>query len=192
MTCRILGSVVLFVALSVKVFCQDSSQVRPNSLQADKWALQFQISNNFTLASFEGATISIKKQTSPQNALRLGLTVYSSASWANSGNYDNENIVAYFNWIYYPTKNTEVNPFYGFGPLMSYYRSHASDGSLYSNWGAGMIGLLGVEWFLNRSISTTAEYSTSASYIRYTSSSAAASNVFFFNSTVRFGLSAYF
>ena len=49
-------------------------------LKAGTKALQFQIQNDFLLRSFDGSTISIKKQKSSDRAYRLGLTVSADLS----------------------------------------------------------------------------------------------------------------
>ena len=222
MTYRILGSVVLFIALSGEVFSQDSSQVRPNSLQADKWALQFQISSNFTLASFEGATISIKKQSSPSAAVRLGMTVGTSVSSNDNTtalldsstrlqttDANSENLSLQFHWICYPKPSSDVNLYFGIGPTASYSRNHSdskvirvrpnrpdsllsSGTSTFISWGIGLNGLVGAEWFATRSISILAEYSTSATFSKSDNGATSTKQFSISSPSVRFGLSAYF
>lgn len=44
-------------------------------LDDKNWALLFQVNSNFTLRSFQGSVISVKKHLSPQKALRIGVSL---------------------------------------------------------------------------------------------------------------------
>ena len=61
-----------FLALLVSGFCLTQAQeqtVETSSLKPGAWALEFGISSNFTLVSFQGASISAQHHTSATNAL---------------------------------------------------------------------------------------------------------------------------
>jgi hypothetical protein len=160
-----------------------------NSLTAGAWALQFEIEDNFDLGSFEGSTISIKKQTSPGSAWRLGLSVAINARVADNvsdildsirnstdNHSQNQSVGVTVHRLWYPSPDRLVNVFIGLGPIGSF--SHATTGSSNTSasgrftkdereswsWSAGVSGILGVEWFATRNISLLAEYGTVAEY----------------------------
>ena len=67
-----------FLALLVSGFCLTQAQeqtVETSSLKPGAWALEFGISSNFTLVSFQGASISAKYHTSATNAWQAGITI---------------------------------------------------------------------------------------------------------------------
>ena len=70
-------SLFLFGAFSTQA---QEQAAEINSLKAGVWALQFGISSNFTLSSFQGTTISAKYQTSTTNAWRAGITLNGSTA----------------------------------------------------------------------------------------------------------------
>jgi hypothetical protein len=51
------------------------NQEANHSLERSTWSLQFQISNNFTLSSFQGSVISAKYHFSKQRAFRFGSAI---------------------------------------------------------------------------------------------------------------------
>src|SRR5262245_23591102 len=69
---RMLPVVVLLV---VVVGTSSGQEARPNPLAPGVWALEFGIGQNFTLTTFNGATIAVKRQSSARTALRAGLTL---------------------------------------------------------------------------------------------------------------------
>lgn len=113
-----------------------------NSLHNGSWAFQFQIDNNFTLKSFQGAIISAKRQYSENVAIRMGTsvsfstsddnrsgtsfqadTIFDSQSGGGSGNTQSLQLTAQY--LYYPNPQGLVNVFLGAGPLIQFSRSHA-------------------------------------------------------------------
>ena len=160
-----------------------------NSLEAGRWALQFQIDNNFQLSTFEGSTFSLKKHTSDGAAWRLALS--SSLNFSETENArvtdsdddprsesDNstQSISVSLMRILYPAPKATVNFFWGFGPGFG-FSHNSSNSKSYSTgdamseterttdtWRAGVSGLLGVEWFPHRNISLLAEYESGFDY----------------------------
>lgn len=120
-------------------FGQEPSQ-SSTALRDGTWALQFQVASNFTLASFQGATISGKYHFSSKDAIRVGVTLSGNTSsndetlgsfagdtsiGTGSSNTDrNGYLVAVTSqYIVYPDLGGVVRPFVGAGPLLSYQHS---------------------------------------------------------------------
>jgi hypothetical protein len=163
-----------------------------NSLESGAWALQFRIWPDFTLASFQGATISAKKQLSPTSAFRFGFTPdasYRTTGSEEDGEEDPRSISQNTQWLSidaqwlrYTSLRDEVTLFYGAGPEFSFERREQTtedDRTGFENSdigtfiGAGVLGTVGAEWFMRSNISLTAEYQTSLRYLREVDSSEA-------------------
>ncbi len=163
---------------------------RPNSLKPGAWALQFQITENFTLRDFQGFLISAKRHSSAKRAIRFGLGISGNVSDVDftSTILQNDSVIAqdgeHFDFkngrfevvaqfISYPSPNDEVNFFVGAGPLIRLAYSEFSsprDSSIEktneSSGGFGASGVFGVEWFVTRRISFLAEYGVSFLYAK--------------------------
>ncbi len=150
-------------------------------------ALQFQIQNDFLLRSFDGSTISLKKQKSRDRAYRLGLTLDASiadnnqsssnstgGTATNDEDANNQNVRVSLQKVFYAHAADRTFAYFGVGPTGGLARSKSDRTSTntagatmdYSNlsrtWSVGLIGSFGVEWFAHRNISLLAEYNTSA------------------------------
>lgn len=174
------------------VLCQsDSKDERDNSLKEGKWALQFAIDQNFSLANFDGSIISLKKQLSEKRALRLGL----SLSFENGNGSSNRisgfdtipstdfkltgySVYASPTYIFYVNPREAVNLYIGTGVIFggSYYWNEAKqdlpEGYNYRYersyaYGGGITGLAGAEFFPIRNLSIFAEYFASFQYTHY-------------------------
>ena len=125
-------------------------ELKKNSLQEGMWALQFQISQNFTLTSFQGSTISLKRQYSPNAAIRLGTTVNISSSTSeaeptnapDTGNYtwqsrsgfaNSQGISIAVQYLRYPDPIAGINLYFGGGPLVIFGRSKDARESIIIN-----------------------------------------------------------
>ena len=161
-----------------------------------KFALQFQISENFTLTNFQGAMFSGKYQLGKRSALRLGI----SLSFDDSS-VDKEAIVG-DTLTYY--ENSETNsvgfsitaqylnylavtdaigfyigtgPSFGFGNSDGEFELEISDstiqkGSVTSdNFTIGLDAITGVEWSFHKDMTLSAEYGIKFYYIHQTSNS---------------------
>jgi len=102
------------------------------------WALQFQISQNFTLTSFQGSAISLKRQFSPNMAIRIGASMSISSStseseltnmpdsfmyYTQSGFGNSQSVLITAQYLRYPDPIAGVNLFFGAGPLVSFGRT---------------------------------------------------------------------
>jgi len=148
-----------------------------------KFALQFQISENFTLTNFQGATLSGKYHLGKRSAIRLGLSLYFDDS-----NSDRE--INLSDTLHY-TENAQTNsigftissqylnylvgtddicfylgagPTIGFGNSESEFKSESSDSTISNGSGSsdsftiGLDAIVGVEWSFHKDMTLSAEY----------------------------------
>jgi len=160
---------------------------RVNSLQDGAWALQFGIGGNFTLNTFNGATISVKKHFSDRSAVRAGVTLTAQSSDSHTevafedtvnsivaqSDRDTYGVSLGLEWVRYLRPEARWSFFAGLGPSISFSHStntdESSDRSFVrtdrSNlWGFGVNGLFGGEWFATKVIGIHAEYRMGAGY----------------------------
>ena len=188
---------LLVVALNAtEIYSQDVQNEDSVSLHKKRWALQFQVGNNFTLNSFQGSIISLKKTLSEKSALRIGVSFGTGVSANNQTmtrvppdsnqdkrNYDNTifdfNILSQY--IKYLPLEDHVAGYYGIGPIVGYsfnknktkyeylsaYNSYTSSGTITTTtktWNIGANAVFGVEWFVRKNMSMSAEYAASLIY----------------------------
>ncbi len=140
--------ICLFAAfiITLSFSCKAQNQnVDSTSLKGGIWALQFGISSNFTLTSFQGSTIGAKYQLSKNSAIRGGITLNGSTNRGptsssgtigdtslNSapGSTSNKSIDLsfVFQYLWYMNPNGIVHLYAGVGPSVSYnYYKYAYD-----------------------------------------------------------------
>lgn len=182
-----------FICFLAIVFCISLAPLgygqNKTDLEGTK-ALQFQITDNFNLGAFQGASISLKKHKSNSFAWRLGLDLnfqVSDQESTSERDYDvysesirdenSQKIDLRLQGLFYPHHTANIKLFYGFGPVLgfshrktvreedriSYNRITESTGKL-NTWKAGLTGVLGVEWFPAKRISLLAEYVSEFTY----------------------------
>jgi hypothetical protein len=156
---------ILLISLSAQIYGQtDSIQ---SSLKKGTYAVQFQIASNFSLSSFDGGLISIKKQISDTKAWRLGISLNAMHSEIrNQTNPDSLNYpkksnqsvakIQFFGSFqkYFVAKKT-IHAYYGYGIMLGFSHNGSND----NMESIGPLGYLGVEWFPHESISISGEYS---------------------------------
>jgi opacity protein-like surface antigen len=113
----------------------DSSK---NALKPGAWALQFSIQQNFTLGSFAGSTLSLKKHIKQDQAFRLGIGLHAddregsfeeTVVFGNPREHDAKNDSQNINfqitvmYLKYFRSHNKVTIFLGAGPLVGYGRS---------------------------------------------------------------------
>lgn len=206
-------ALLLILILSSVLSAQDKPK---NSLADGSWSMQFRISDNFTLSTFDGALLSVKKHLSNKTALRLGVSgTYTNSDEDNTTTteYEANSSRYYFGvklqLIKYIHPESALSFYYGIGPNFGYVRdksevlyevevSNREDYTRSVNF--GLFGSWGLEWFLKHNISVLAEYGGGFKYstehkesIHGLNSSERDSHRFeFFNSNVNFGVSVYF
>jgi opacity protein-like surface antigen len=184
--------IVLFLfalALPLRSIAQQSGS---KPLTENSKALQFQIGSNFTLTSFQGAALSYKHHLKPLLAIRVGSELSLSKSNFDLTEVDSvgdlETLSKSDQTWYYVRFNTQliwysesysgISFFYGVGPFLGFSKSEKKDelvspypghprtnlDETKTGWSLGLTGLVGVEWFVSKSISLHAEYRISLGY----------------------------
>jgi len=138
MKASIVNFVLLFlICLNAAAAAQGDR--RDNSIKKGVWALQFQITNNFTLSSFDGSVLSAKYHLSKTRALRLGLGVdlvlvdsddrvvdtradTLSAEFSEEADSDRWGFELNLQYLFYPIPDGNIHLFFGAGPLLGYDR----------------------------------------------------------------------
>lgn len=118
----------------------DTASTFVNSLTHAGWAFEFGINSNFTLTSFQGTVLSVKRQLDSHDAVELGISGYLNNQdnggsnhynrgdtltygYSQSGTNNYGNFQLNLRYIYYPNPGGRVNLFMGAGPTFGYYRS---------------------------------------------------------------------
>jgi len=173
--------------------CLPQSESYLDSLDG-KFALQFQISDNFQLSNFQGTTFSGKYHFSKMDAIRAGLSIDFGRSDADAetNQFDSVNVAEVSNnsnnfsmtlksqYIRYFVETDDIAFYGGIGPFVTYSTSknegeatgtpndkHYKDIS--DNFILGVDFIAGVEWFFIKNMSLSAEYGFNFSYKSRTS-----------------------
>jgi hypothetical protein len=187
----------LAVALAIgigapAVHAESPDTASVHSLKAGAWAMQFGISDNFTLTNFNGGSISLKCHITDRSAIRLGVAASADASdsdsrqtylpadtlWRKTGRSDSRQSISLLaDYVSYPLSTRRMNLFLGVGPTVSFQRARTDDDRYvavrdtttvsetdYDVWSVGAVGSCGVEWFATPDISLHAEYRASLVY----------------------------
>lgn len=145
----------------------------------DRWALQFQITENFMLSDFQGALVSAKKQYSARRAFRFGVSINANRQEQTVDDAGDESVQTFNDqslslnaqWLRYFASENRIKAYWGVGPAIGFSRrvidremqDVESESRILSLSGAAE-GLIGVEWFIHSQISLTAEYGVAARY----------------------------
>lgn len=173
--------------LTINCFSQDKDTLRTkNSLEKGKWAVQFEVGNDFKLSSFDGVIVSLKYNLSSKFAFRFGAGVnlsnsdqtldfsdyYSGYSGRERFNDNSQDIIFISNILFYPNPRSLLNIFFGVGPRVSY--QNVNDERIYidgykgyqktNSWAVGLNGVFGCEWFPMKYLSLFGEYSVYGTY----------------------------
>lgn len=188
---------VWFLVAGVQAQTQEAPTAN-SAMTKGAWAMQFHIDNNFTLSSFQGATLSLKRHYSPSRALRFGLNLGGNFSNSEESNLNapsseadgnQQSISLQGQYVHYASPQKRAKLFLGFGPSLGLSRFsqtrtltvtsspqlQARNKENSSSWSAGVAGVIGVEWFANSHISFLAEYSSFLGYLSNRSESTAES-----------------
>jgi hypothetical protein len=147
-----------------------------------KFALQFQIGENFTLSNFQGAIFSGKYHVGIREAIRLGISLdfsevnterddfyFMNDSTTQGGNEGNDFMVDFrFQYINYIITMDDISFFGGIGPFVYYLNRETTEPRSYpmeyvaeyrlEDLRIGLDLLIGVEWMFNKQMSLSAEY----------------------------------
>ena len=160
-----------------------------------KFALQFQITNNFSLSDFQGSVLSGKYHFSTRDAIRLGLEIILGDSESetvvnhldtNTVEQSVEDINSFgftinSQYIHYIRGVDDISLFGGIGPYYRYYKSTRNrelvvdeikklTQSEIKNYSVGLDLIVGVEWWFHKYMSLSAEYGLKFSYLSYKNS----------------------
>ncbi|MBU0473195.1 MAG: outer membrane beta-barrel protein [Bacteroidetes bacterium] len=178
-----------FILISILLFTFTfSSFAQTDTTKIDlagKFALQFQISENFTLSSFQGGTFSGKYHLSNNSALRLGFSLYHNndermaddnypspdTTFNNRLNNNSTRVEVLLQYLQYANISNSISMFYGGGINYSSslnnnkeYQKELSRFLEQSYYQVGINLLIGVEWFVRSNIGISAEYESGFSY----------------------------
>lgn len=164
---------------------QQDNEIK-NSLRDGSSSLQFQITNNFNLGSFQGLMFSGKRHISDNSAIRLGIgmnflqaendytlrniPIDTTISLSNRSD-DVMNIDISVLYVSYINLKSKVNFYLGAGPFVSIFKTESAAETRYENfgttsnrdwkrseWSIGGLAVIGTEWFVDEKISLLAEY----------------------------------
>ncbi|MBI5476938.1 MAG: hypothetical protein HY964_09420 [Ignavibacteriales bacterium] len=170
---RVISAIIAILILSSQLIAQeDTTSCEQNSLKPGMWALQYTVGYDLSLQSWALGQLCAKKQVSNNSAIR---TVIGLRTKIEDGNYSYRNHEYEINisglYQYYSNPASLIKFYYGAGPILSYsWRKKEDPLSSYqklykgNSISAGIRGILGVEWFVNKSISFLAESSSSVQY----------------------------
>ena len=211
-------TVLVLCPLLVAPVAASADEADRNSLKSEALALQFRINENFTVGSFKGTLISVKRHMSDKSAFRAGITFDLQSSDSEVMTFGSvvprkESREMYLTridlqYLRYPSPASAVNLFLGTGPFFSYGRSEIhriepNDSKQISmSWSLGLGGVVGAEWFPFRSLGVHAEYGLSLAYGSVTNTTEVLGGTPFLTEStdswtfsgesVLFGLSVYF
>jgi hypothetical protein len=130
----------LVAVLSVSEGVSAAEGTAAEALAPGSWSVQFSVQPNFTLGSFSGSTLSLKRHLASGNALRFGLSLNvddtsidlaemtvdtfatRTQSGADEGNLWSIGVGAYYLW--YTGRAAPVHAYWGAGPTVSWSRRH--------------------------------------------------------------------
>ena len=214
--------IAVLVSLNIKTYGQDSTSAR------GKYALQFQIGSNFQLSSFDGATIAGKYTLPDDNVLRLGFTIsgagtnkdavlsytapiYTQTVVVGKSETKSFGVNLSIQYLFYNKLINNIAFYFGGGPLVgiSYGKTNSAASNGYNTyetitrgWNLGLGFSGGVDWFVSKGLSISAEYNFAASYAKTINNSVMPGNAEleqettygyqFGGSNVNLGVSFYF
>jgi hypothetical protein len=177
---------ISFLLFSGIIFSQ--SFIYPDSLDG-KYALQFQISDDFQLTNFQGTTFSGKYHIGKREAIRTGISLdfgdaeneFDAVTDTTSDHGKNDqtsfSITINTQYIRYLKGTEDIVFFGGTGPFVTYQNaentSKVTDDDIVRNiedtrttFSIGMDVLVGVEWFFHKAMSLSAEYGLELYYLQ--------------------------
>jgi opacity protein-like surface antigen len=146
-----------------------------------KYALQFQISENFTLSDFQGSILSGKYHFGKRSAVRLGLAItfedgnadrdyiiVDSVQYSQNVESNSFGITINSQYINYLVNADEIGCYIGAGPTLNFSTSESQyessdstneDGNASGEYyNIGIDAMIGVEWCFHERMTLSAEY----------------------------------
>ena len=180
---NVVFGLLMLVSFLSNAWAQDTTALK-NKYQSHPWSLEFSISENFTLSSFQGSLASLSKYISDNRKIRLGVSGALSSqkneteyyyyhgdtltkTIPTSSSNINNLLTLTLQYLMYTTPYEDVSIYFGIGPTgsIAWSRDYAS----YNNkqYIFGIIGSCGVEYFVSSRLSFHAEYGLLAAYYLY-------------------------
>lgn len=149
---------------------------------AHTWALQFRISSNFMLSSFQGSNLSAQYYLKDNRAIRMGFSLWGdinnsetddiNSTGENEHNQSGFSLALFSQYLIYSKQAKNICPYFGIGPNLSFSASYAKvliDSNRMSlskkfNTSLGIVASIGGEVYVCKSISLCAEYGTKINY----------------------------
>ena len=167
--------ILLLILVSLTLYFPSKAQSSDSTyLKGGVWALEFGISGNFTLISFQGSTIGALYRISDKNAIRGGITISgntndgttlssgsnndtSYGAGSGSSSMKSANVSFVIQYLWYMNPNGPVYFYTGVGPLVSYsYSENSTDNpflsTIYNNgstqgyWGQQLSTSNSTQW----------------------------------------------
>ncbi len=156
-----------------------------------KYALQFQIADNFQLSGFQGSTFSGKYHFSESSAFRLGVSIGSrdrnedvtkieyigdslKTKFPGGTESSDKNVTVSFEYMQTVRNFDDISFYYSVGPRISYlkrfyrydrpYGENEYDSRNQEEYHIGFSAGVGIEWFLKNNLSLSVEYTNSSTY----------------------------
>lgn len=186
-------SLLLFILSFISTTTAQTSYL--DSLDG-KFALQFQINENFTLTNFQGTTFSGKYHLGKKSAIRAGLSLFfDDSSFDRESTYNDNDTLSYVEksdnnsigltiitqYVYYLVRTDDIGfylasgPTFGFGHSEGETKLSISDSTVEKgtgstdNFNAGLDAIIGVEWSFHKDMTLSAEYGIKFYYTHQTS-----------------------
>jgi len=149
-----------------------------------QWGLQFGVTNNLTLTSFDGATIGLIRRTPNNRAWRIGMELGGSFrsmqeedsiySYEIDGDENTQTVELHAYHMRFSQPKNDAAMYVGAGPRAWFERNHSkltygpdTEESIENTtryWSAGVGGLFGAEWVFREGMAVHAEYSIALAY----------------------------
>ena len=215
---RLVSAFLVLMTLAPAAVAAAADETTEGPMRPGAWAIQFGIGDNFTLNSFSGGAVSVKRHSSAKLAWRAGVsfglsdlssersTETPDTTFLEEADLDVQSIGVELDRLHYFGAGPAVHPYFGYGPRGTWSSSHTS-ADLYDReldyWSAGVGAVFGAEYRASSAIGIHAEYRASFQYVSRTQEERSLSvdaDIRRFEDTswtlssggVRFGLSAYF
>lgn len=159
-----------------------------------KFALQFQINENFTLTNFQGTTFSGKYHLGKKSAIRAGIsitfddtrneresTVNDTLNFFENSETNSIGFTIISQYLIYLVRTDDIGFYMGSGPAIGFGHSEGeskleiSDSTYETgsgssdNFNAGLDVIIGVEWSFHKDMTLSAEYGIKFYYTHQTS-----------------------
>lgn len=171
--------IVVIVIITPTVFAQETILIKPLTSHQQRWSMEFGIESDLTFSAFEGTVISFSRIFPYFQKIRLGLSLDAHIQKEYYPYSITKDDFFSFNFVLQYLKYIEINNntflYCGVGPTFYDMYGRATHSYVHQsprkftmeNFRIGLLGSLGIEYFLNNSISLHGEYGISAFYYRY-------------------------